>query len=264
MTDQSADSASREIRYEQHGRVALITVSDPARRNAMAIDLSEQLVDVVARAEQDSGVGAIVVTGQQPGFCAGADLTQLAGPGGSGGSTEAGLRRVYAGFLAIAQCTLPTVAAVNGAAVGAGMNLALACDVRLAGPKARFDSRFMQLGLHPGGGYTWMAQRILGPQGAAAATLFGEVMDAEEAQRTGLVWRAVEDPVTDALALAARAAEAPRELVITTKRTLKATAALSSQADAIEVEIRSQVASIDSPEFAERLAALRARVSRPR
>jgi enoyl-CoA hydratase len=142
------------------------------------------------------------------------------------------------------------------------MNLALACDVRLAGPKARFDSRFLDLGLHPGGGYTWMAQRILGPQGAAAATLFIDVLDAKEAERVGLVWRAVEDPVAAAIEMAARAAAAPRDLAITTKRTLRVTANLDSQADALEMEIRAQAASLDSPAFAERLAALQAKVSK--
>jgi enoyl-CoA hydratase len=246
---------ARGVRTEHRGRVALITVSDPERRNAMAIDLSEQLVEQVRRAEADDAIGAVVVTGQHPGFCAGANLDEL------GASKEAGLRRVYAGFVAVANCTLPTIAAVNGAAVGAGMNLALACDVRLAGPKARFDSRFLDLGLHPGGGYTWMTQRILGPQGAAASTLFIDVLDAREAERVGLVWRAVDDPVETAVSMASRAADAPRDLAITTKRTLRATANLDSQADALEMEIRAQVASLDSPAFAERLAALKARVS---
>lgn len=252
----SDHTAARGVRTDLHDRVALITVSDPERRNAMAIDLSEQLVEQVRAAEADPGVGAVVVTGAAPGFCAGANLDEL------GSSKEAGLRRVYAGFMAVANCTLPTIAAVNGAAVGAGMNLALACDVRLAGPKARFDSRFLDLGLHPGGGYTWMTQRILGPQGAAAATLFIDVLDAKEAERVGLVWRAVEDPVSAAIEMAARAAAAPRELAITTKRTLRVTANLDSQADALEMEIRAQVASLDSPAFAERLAALKAKVSK--
>lgn len=254
----STTQAAREIRTERRDGVAVITVSDPARRNAMAIDLSEDLVTAVREVERDEGIGAVVVTGEPPGFCAGADLTQLAG---AGGSREDGLRRIYQGFLAVAECTLPTVAAVNGAAVGAGMNLALACDVRLAGPKARFDSRFLQLGLHPGGGYTWMAQRVLGPQGASAVTLFGEVLDAQEAERTGLVWRAVDDPVTAAVELAARAAAAPRELAIATKRTMRVTDTLPVQSAAVDVEIRAQLASLDSPAFAERLAALKAKVS---
>lgn len=239
----------RGIHSRRHGRVAVLTVSDPARRNAMALDLAEQLVAAVAAAEADSGIGALVVTGQEPGFCAGADLGELEG------AKEDILRRIYRGFTAIADCTLPTVAAVNGAAVGAGMNLALACDVRIAGPKARFDSRFLRLGLHPGGGYTWMAQRALGRQGAAAVTLFGEVLGADEAERAGLVWRSADDAVTTAVELAGRAAEVPRDLAIATKRTLAVTAALERRADALEVEIRSQVTTLDSAEFAARLAA---------
>jgi len=250
-----APPAAREIRVERQGRVAVITVSDPARRNAMAVDLAGALVEAIRSAERDEGVGAVVVTGEPPAFCAGADLSQL------GASKEDGLRTIYQGFLAVAQCTLPTIAAVNGAAVGAGVNLALACDLRLAGPKARFDSRFLQLGLHPGGGYTWMANRVLGPQGAAAVTLFGENLGAEEAERAGLVWRAVDDPLATAVELAGRAADAPRDLVITTKRTMRVTASQASQLDAVEVEIRAQVASLESPAFAERLAALKARVS---
>lgn len=254
----STTQAARGIRAERRNGVAVITVSDPARRNAMAIDLAEDLVTAVRDAERDEEVGAVVVTGEPPGFCAGADLSQLAA---AGGSREDGLRRIYQGFLAVAECTLPTVAAVNGAAVGAGMNLALACDVRLAGPKARFDSRFLQLGLHPGGGYTWMAQRVLGQQGAAAVTLFGEVLDAQEAERTGLVWRAVDDPVAAAVELAARAAAASRDLAVATKRTMGVTGTLPVQSAAVDVEIRAQLASLDSPAFAERLAALKAKVS---
>jgi len=88
--------------------------------------MATQLAEAVAACEGDENVGAVVVTGTPPAFCAGADLTAL------GEAREQGLRAIYAGFLAVANCTLPTVAAVGGAAVGAGLNLALACDVRLA------------------------------------------------------------------------------------------------------------------------------------
>jgi enoyl-CoA hydratase len=251
-----AEDPKAEIRVEHRGRVAVLTVSDPARRNALSLDLADQLVAAVRGLERDDEVGAVVITGEPPAFCAGADLSQL------GSSKEQGLHAIYAGFLAVADCVLPTVAAVNGAAVGAGMNLALACDVRVAGAKGRFVSRFLQLGLHPGGGYTWMAQRVLGPQGAAAVTLFGEDLDAEQAQRAGLVWAVADDPVAAAVELAGRAADAPREVAIATKRSLRITRSLAAQSDAVEVEIRSQLASLESPAFAERLAALRARVSR--
>jgi enoyl-CoA hydratase len=244
-----------EVRTEITDRVAVLTVANPERRNAMNIELSAKLVDAVRAATADDAVGAIVITGEEPAFCAGGDLGELAT------ADPETLRTVYAGFLAVADCPLPTVAAVNGAAVGAGLNLALACDLRLAGPRARFDARFLPLGLHPGGGYTWMADRVLGAQGAAALTLFGEVVDAAEAARIGLVHRVVDDVVAGAVELAARAAAAPRDLVRTTKATMRLTAGMSTQAEAVEVEVRAQAESVRSPEFAERLAALQSKIS---
>src|ERR1700720_36743 len=101
--------------------------------------------------------------------------------------------------MAVGRCTLPTIAAVNGPAVGAGLNLALAADVRIAGPNALFDARFQKLGLHPGGGATWMLQRAVGPQVARAALLFGMRFDAESAVRHGLGLRVPDDPVPAAL-----------------------------------------------------------------
>jgi enoyl-CoA hydratase len=243
-----------DVRTEITDGVAVLTVSNPERRNAMNIELSGKLVEAVRRATDDEGVGAIVVTGEEPAFCAGGDLSELAT------ADPATLRTVYAGFLAVADCPLPTVAAVNGAAVGAGLNLALACDLRLAGPRAKFDARFLPLGLHPGGGYTWMAQRVLGPQGAAALTLFGDVVDAAEAARIGLVHRVEEDVVAAAVALAARAAAAPRDLVRTTKATLRLTAGMATQAEAVEVEVRAQAESVRSEQFQQRLAALQAKI----
>lgn len=244
------------VRTEITDRVAVLTVSNPERRNALNIELSAKLADAVQAATADDGVGAIVVTGEEPAFCAGGDLGELAT------ADPATLRTVYAGFLAVADCPLPTIAAVNGAAVGAGLNLALACDLRLAGPRAKFDARFLQLGLHPGGGYTWMVQRALGAQGAAAVTLFGETIDAAEADRIGLVHRVAEDVVAAAVEMAARAAAAPPDLVRATKATLRLTAGTTSHAEAVEIEVRAQAESVRSPEFQERLAALHARISR--
>jgi enoyl-CoA hydratase len=244
------------VLLERRDGVGLITIDLPERRNSLTVEMSSQLVRHVAACEGDPAVSAIVVTGAPPAFCAGADLTAL------GEAKEEGLRAIYAGFLAVAGSALPTVAAVNGAAVGAGLNLALACDVRLVGPRARFDSRFLQLGLHPGGGMTWMTQRLVGPQTAAAMTLFGEVLDAAEAVRTGLALRQVDDVVTAAVEFAQPAVKAPRELVLATKRTLRTTAALDRHADAIETELVAQVASMETPAFAELLAAMRARISR--
>ena len=242
------------VHTEITDRVAVLTLSHPERRNALNIELSGKLVDAVRAAVTDDGVGAIVITGEDPAFCAGGDLAELAR------ADPATLHTVYAGFLAIAQCPLPTIAAVNGAAVGAGLNLALACDLRLAGPRAKFDARFLSLGLHPGGGYTWMLQRLLGPQAAAALTLFGDVLDAAEAARIGLVHKVAEDVLPAAVELAGRAAAAPRDLVVATKATMRLTAGAMSHAEAVEIEVRAQAESVRSEQFQERLAALQAKI----
>jgi enoyl-CoA hydratase len=242
------------VHTEITDRVAVLTLSHPERRNALNIELSGKLVDAARAAVADDGVGAIVITGEDPAFCAGGDLAELAR------ADPATLHTVYAGFLAIAQCPLPTIAAVNGAAVGAGLNLALACDLRLAGPRAKFDARFLSLGLHPGGGYTWMLQRLLGPQAAAALTLFGEVLDATEAARIGLVHKVAEDVLPAAVELAGRAAAAPRDLVVATKATMRLTAGAVSHAEAVEIEVRAQAESVRSEQFQERLAALQAKI----
>ncbi|MDQ4094529.1 MAG: enoyl-CoA hydratase-related protein, partial [Actinomycetota bacterium] len=173
-----------DVLQERRGGIAVLTVSNPARRNALTLDLSDRLTRAVVACDSDESVHAIVITGAAPAFCAGGDLDALDAAGKSGSASD--LHRIYAGFLAVANAAVPTIAAVNGPAVGAGLNLALACDLRLAGPGASFDARFLQLGIHPGGGMTWLVQRAAGPQTAAAMALFGEPLDAQEAVRTGL------------------------------------------------------------------------------
>ena len=239
-------------------RVALITVNDPDRRNAVTAEISAALRSSIDALEADQGVHAVIVTGAGKAFCAGADLTAL------GAAAEDGLRAIYDGFLAVANCTLPTIAAVNGAAVGAGLNLALAADVRISGPSALYDPRFQKLGIHPGGGATWMLQRAVGPQVARASLLFGMRFDAEASVRHGLALEIADDPVAAAKALAAGPASAPREVVIATKASMRATfnpgtVDTDQHRTAVDVEIGPQAASIESPEFAARLAAAKRR-----
>ena len=244
------------VQVENH--VALITINDPERRNAVTAEISAGLRAAVDAAEANTDVHALIVTGAGKAFCAGADLTAL------GEATEDGLRTIYDGFLAVADCTLPTIAAVNGAAVGAGLNLALAADVRIAGPAAIFDPRFQKLGIHPGGGATWMLQRAVGVQAARASLLFGMRFDAEAAVRYGLALDVADDPVAAAKELAAGPAAAPREVVLATKASMRATANpgsidLDQHKIAVDTELKPQAASILSPEFAQRLAAAKRR-----
>lgn len=258
MSDEpTPEPAAPTVRHEVRDGVGVVTLDAPERRNAFDLAMCDQVAATLDALEADPAVGALVVTGAGSAFCAGADLSHL------GGSHREGLLAVYEGFLRVARSPLPTIAAVNGPAVGAGMNLALACDLRLAGASARFDTRFLQLGIHPGGGHTWMLRRAVGPQAAAAMVLFGEVLSGDEAERCGLAWRCVPDDelVTEAVALAARAAAAPRELVGRVKATLRDVAAVDDHAEAVERELGDQVWSITQPAFAERLAALRQRIS---
>jgi enoyl-CoA hydratase len=246
-----------QVLCEVRDRVAVVTLNDPDRRNALNLELCDEIVATFDRLDADTGVGAVVITGAPPAFCAGADLSHL------GSSQREGFLRIYEGFLRVGRSPLPTIAAVNGAAVGAGMNLALVCDVRIAARRAKFDTRFMQLGLHPGGGNTWMFQRITGPQAVFATVVFGEILDGEAAERHGLAWRCVDDGelLPTAIELAGRAAAAPRELVIRTKQTIRDMAGIATHEAAVERELEPQLWSVAQPEFRERLAAIQARIS---
>jgi enoyl-CoA hydratase len=238
--------------------VATLTLNNPDERNTLTGAMVEEIVAAMDGIEADESVGALVVTGAPPAFCAGANLGNLAKADGSS------LGNVYEGFLRIARSPLPTLAAVNGAAVGAGMNLALGCDVRIAARRARFDTRFLQIGLHPGGGHTWMMRRIVGPRVTMAAVVFGDVLDGAEAERVGLVHRCVDDDALLAAAheMAARAASAPRELAIVTKQTIRDMADVADHPAAVARELEPQVWSTRQPWFAERLAALQAKIAR--
>ncbi len=237
--------------------VATVTLNDPKRRNAVTLPMCAEINEAMNAVEADESINALVVTGNPPAFCAGADLSHL------GDSAEEGLLTIYEGFLRIGRSPLPTIAAVNGAAVGAGMNLALICDVRLAARSARFDTRFLDLGLHPGGGHTWMYQNICGPQAATAAIMFSQVFDGSEAARVGLAFRVYDDDelLDAAQAMAAKAGAAPRDLVLKTKRTMQDIRSVATQRAAVDHELGPQAWSTRQPAFQERLAALKAKIS---
>ncbi len=245
------------VDVDSERRFATVTLDAPERRNSLTLPLVDEMVAAFDDLESRNDVGAVIVTGAAPAFCAGADLGHL------GDSQEDGLRAIYEGFLRVGRSPLPTIAAVNGAAVGAGMNLALCCDLRIAARRARFDTRFLQLGLHPGGGHTWMLQRIVGPQVAKAMVVFGEVLDGSQAEAAGLVWKCVDDDALLDVAgeLAAKAAAAPRDLAARVKATMSEVAGLDDHPSAVEAELVAQVWSLNQPAFRERLAAMQSSIS---
>lgn len=238
--------------------VATITLNDPGRRNALDLDFNEELFAAFDAIEANPAVGAVVITGAPPAFCAGADLSHL----DQKGSRE-GLLAIYEGFMRVGRCPLPTIAAVNGAAVGAGMNLALVCDLRLAARSARFDTRFLNLGIHPGGGHTWMFQRIAGPQTTFATVVFGQVLDGEAAEKHGLVWRCVEDDqlLPTAQEMARNALNAPLELVKKITHTIRNIGTLDDHREAMMMELEPQAWSTEQPHFRDKVAALKKKIS---
>jgi enoyl-CoA hydratase len=255
MTDSAADE--QYVTLERDGNVAILTLDDPGRRNALPLEVIEQIKAAVAEASADESVGALVVTATPPVFCSGGSVDDLLNP-------RAPLRHMYGGFESIQNCPLPTVAAVNGPAVGAGVSVALACDVVLCSPEARFDPRFLDVGIHPGGGTFFKLQRLVGPQGAAAMVLFGEAPQGEDAVRVGLAWKClpVDELLPAAIAMARRAADRNRALVLRAKQTHVASQSMSTAAEALDYEYEAQAWSQEQPVYKANLEKIRERLGR--
>jgi enoyl-CoA hydratase len=244
------------VLVETSDHVATITLNDPDRRNAINLAMNAELAEIMDEIEAGD-VRAIVLTGAAPAFCAGADLGELAA------ADRDGLQDIYSGFLRVAHTPLPTIAAVNGAAVGAGFNFAIACDVILAGASAKFDARFLQIGIHPGGGHTWRLQHRVSLQSAKAMVLFGERISGERAAEIGLAWQCLPDTelLSTAQTLAARAANVAPGLIARTKATLDTTSAIDESNAAVEHELDPQVWSMQQSAFTELVAQLQEQIS---
>lgn len=226
--------------------VRLVTLTDPDRRNAMSEAMGAELREVVASSAVD-GTRVLVVTGEGAAFCAGADLPALFGdPSKPTRAIRDRLNAYYRAFLDVRDLAIPTVAAVNGPAVGAGLNLALACDLRVAGPEASFGATFTRIGLHPGGGCTWFLVEALGAHRAMRTLLLGETLTVAEAAATGLADGPVEDPLSDALELAGRLASSDPGLVADVKRSVRVAVETGSLQATQEIEAWAQAASASS------------------
>ena len=256
MTTEPPDAVPpTRVRLDLDGAVAVVTLADPGRRNALALEMTRDLARTVTEVAGRDDVSAIVVTADPPVFSAGGSLDDLLTP-------RAPLEEMYAGFQAIAAAPVPTIAAVGGPAIGAGVNVALACDVIVCSPSARFDPRFLDVGIQPGGGLLWRLRERVGRQAAAALVLCGEALDGEQAAAIGLAWRCVpDDELADAArALARQAARRPRALLARAKQTLDETASVTDGEAAVQLELEPQRASMQDPVFLERLERLRAEV----
>jgi enoyl-CoA hydratase/carnithine racemase len=211
--------------YETKNGIATLTLNRPDRLNALGDTLREDLQDAVTRAGDDADVRVIVVTGAGKGFCAGGDVKAM-NESKAKGADRPLIEKVAPGrdrtVLALRDAPKPVIAAVNGAAAGAGMNLALACDIRLASTAAKFSQAFVKRGLHPDWGGTYFLPRVVGLAKAAELIWTGEIIDAHEALRLGLV-SAVHPPeelLPAAYTLAGKIAEGPPIAIRLAKRSL--------------------------------------------
>lgn len=247
------DSSEPLLVEQRPDGIAVLTLNNPARRNALDPPLARALVAAVSDLRSDPKVRCVVLTGAGTAFCSGADLGVLREE--SKADTIAGrdqLRRFYEVFLGFRELPMPVIAAVNGAAVGAGLNLALSCDIRIAARSARFAAPFVHLGIHPGGGTTYLLTRLVGSGVAAEMLLSGRPVNADEALAVRLVSRMVDDAdvVASALELATAIAANSPQAVRATKRTLAITLDTTFAAT-VELESLAQAMSQDSVDAAE-------------
>jgi enoyl-CoA hydratase len=193
---------SDEILLERADGVATITLNAPDRRNALTRAMARALVETCDEVDADQSIGAVVVRGEGGFFCAGGDRKTLADAGRDPATPEAwsGIGDVYRSFQRVGELEPPTVAAVRGGAVGAGMNLAFATDLRVVADDAKLISGFLPIGLHPGGGHSALLGRTGAREATAALALFGERIDGARAAELGLAWEAVADDQVDARA----------------------------------------------------------------
>lgn len=214
-----------DLRYETEGSVATITLDRPDARNAYSEAMVAALVEALDLAERDDAVRCLILTGAGPAFSAGGDLKRMLSKEGMFAGGPAELRRRYTDGIQriprrLGLVDKPVIAAINGPAIGAGLDLACMCDLRLAARGAQFGSTFVKVGLVPGDGGAYFLARVVGFARALELMLTARVLDSDEALRIGLVHRLVEpdELLPAAQALARELAALPPVALRLTKR----------------------------------------------
>ena len=214
--------AYKEILAETRGRVGIVTLNRPERRNALSPMMGEEVREVVETYNADSGIGAVVLTGADPAFCGGADVGDW--KRGLDSPEEAQRERTRLGseenWVHFWGRSKPIICAVNGPSIGAGLTMTLSADVRIASDRARFSMRFVRMGLIPELASTKLLPLIVGFNRALELMLTGKTIDAQEAERIGLVSRVVphDQLLEEAVTLAADIAFNPTESLLVIKK----------------------------------------------
>ena len=217
------------VKYEQDGAVVTLTLDDPDARNALSTQAQwDAVVDACQRVRRDQSVNCVILTGAGSAFCAGGNVKDMKNKTGIAGGSPYAIRDGYRNGiqripLALYDLDVPTIAAVNGAAIGAGCDLAMMCDIRIASDRAKFAESFVKLGIIPGDGGAWLLPRVVGMSKAAELTFTGDTIGADEAKEIGLVSRVVPGDrlMDEARALAARIAANPGPALRMSKKLLR-------------------------------------------
>jgi 2-(1,2-epoxy-1,2-dihydrophenyl)acetyl-CoA isomerase len=223
------------ILYEERGAVAVLTLNRPQALNSFTRAMHTALQQALAQASANAAIRALVITGAGRGFCAGLDLSELDFTPGDGLLERASPGPVIDGYFnptarALMGLRMPTIAAVNGVAAGAGASLAMACDMTIAAPGASFVQAFSKIGLIPDAGGSWLLVERLGLARAMGLALTGDKLLAPQAKDWGLIWDVADDPLVTAEALAQRLAAMPTEALVATRRLLRDAGARSFDA----------------------------------
>lgn len=182
-----------DVSVETRDGVAVLTMTAGDRRNALTFEMADDIIAACERIDADASVGAVVVQGSGGYFCSGAHRSTLAGAGTDPAKPDLydQMTSIYECFARVGELQAPVVAAVVGGAVGAGMNMLLAADLRIVAEDAKITSGFLKLGIHPGGGHFTILNRVAGRETTAALGIFGETISGAQAVQLGLAWEAL-------------------------------------------------------------------------
>jgi enoyl-CoA hydratase/carnithine racemase len=206
---------SPQLELHQVDRVAVVTFSNPSRANSLSNQtLGESLPRLLTALGGDPGVRAIVITGAGGAFCAGSELDADGFSDTRPAQTIALLRQAHRSIGIIRAMRKPCLAAVNGAAIGAGLGLALACDIRIASPSSRFGTPYVRMGLTPDMGTSFLLREVVGVANALELVMTGRAVTADAASAMGMVSRVVDDPLAETLTLASEIASNPPGAVL--------------------------------------------------
>jgi enoyl-CoA hydratase/carnithine racemase len=238
--------------------VATVALNQPEKRNAMTVEMGDELLSAVGFLREHEELRVMVLTGSGRAFCAGGSLDMIQSKSGpTREENKATMRSFYGRFLSLMDLPFPTIASINGYAIGAGLCFALACDIRIAAEDAKMGMNFVRLGLHPGMGATYLLPRLVGTARACEFFFTGELIDGREAARIGLVNRAVPAArLADETARVAGliAANAPGPVRAVKRGVYRGLTATLDQV--FEYESTEQAKSFESEDFVEGIAAM--------